>query len=109
MPSDVDLMRTRTLPAGKLKTIIVNRHHISSNKKNSGNLPVFSVKCGKETVRGHKAVIHGTSSFEYNPENPLNCGATAWNRTRAEVQVIDIEENIVEPSQWTLDSYSNRQ
>ena len=102
-------MRTRILPAGKSKKIIVNRHRIKSNKKDDANLPPISVKCVKETLHGHNTRILGPSTIQYSPEKPLNCGATLWIETKAEVHVIDKGADSSGISQLTLDLYSHRQ
>ena len=103
-------MEKTILAAGEKKTIIVNRHHINSNKKKGTNLPPLTVRCGNEIFRGHSLKGFSAWKIDYEPEKPLNCGATLWVTTTSEVQVIlNDESDSNNYSQLTLDSYSHRQ
>lgn len=71
----------------KKKTIIhVNQHVIRSNKKNSTDNPVLTVKSGKDNVYAHEAEIldpdgNLLAKVIYSPEKPLSCGARVWIET----------------------------
>lgn len=71
----------------KKKTIIhVNQHVIRSNKKNSTDDPVLTVKSGKDNVYAHEAEIldqdgNLLAKVIYSPEKPLSCGARVWIET----------------------------
>lgn len=68
------------LPAGTIKRIHVNQHHLRANAKTGANLPVYTVKNRGRTYTGHTVNIHGPS-FLPNPAKPLPCGARAWVQT----------------------------
>ena len=77
--------------AGKrgVTRIHVNMHNIRANKKNGSNLPVITVKKGKQNVYGHTVEINGPSAVVYSPDNPLGCGARVWVETVSGVTVQD--------------------
>lgn len=71
-----------------MKTIIhVNQHVIKSNRKNSENKPVLTVKTYKDNRYAHEVEIKGESKVVYSPDKPLSCGAYVWMETEAEVIV----------------------
>lgn len=75
------------------KTIIhVNQHIIRSNKKNSADEPVLTVKSGKENNYAHEAEIldeagNLVAKVIYSPEKPLSCGARVWIETNLNVKL----------------------
>jgi len=72
-----------------MKTIIhVNQHVIKSNRKNSVNDPVLTVKTYKNNEYAHEVMIHGPSKVVYNADKPLSCGAHVWIETQSLVEVI---------------------
>lgn len=72
-----------------MKTIIhVNQHVVKSNRKNSVNDPVLTVKTYKENRYAHEVDIKGDSKVVYSPDKPLSCGAHVWIETQGEVTVI---------------------
>lgn len=72
-----------------MKTIIhVNQHVVKSNRKNSVNDPVLTVKTYKENRYAHEVDIKGPSKVVYSPGKPLSCGAHVWMETQAEVTII---------------------
>lgn len=76
------------IPAGPIKRIHVNQHHIKANRKNGNeDLPVFTVKTSRLNVRGQSVKIIGESETIYSPDKPLSCGARVWVQTTAEVHV----------------------
>ena len=67
--------------------IHVNQHNIRANKKNNSDLPVITVKKGKQNIYGHTVEIAGPSVVVYSPENPLGCGARVWVETLSTVSI----------------------
>jgi len=76
----------------KLTRIHVNQHHIRSNHKSGGNLPVISVKTYDDTQTCNRVDLkdeqgHVVASVIYSPDKPLPCGARVWIETRLDVHV----------------------
>ena len=72
-----------------MKSIIhVNRHHIRANDMYRKQLPVFTVKQGKNNFYAEEVLIDGPSKLIYSPNNPLSCGAKVWIETQAGVQMV---------------------
>jgi hypothetical protein len=71
------------------KTIIhVNQHVIKSNRKNSKNDPILTVKSYNDNRYAHEVEIEGSSKIVYSPEKPLSCGAHVWIETNSVVKII---------------------
>jgi hypothetical protein len=77
--------------AGKrgVTRIHVNQQNIRSNKKNNSDLPVVTVKKGKQNVYGHIVEIAGPSVVVYSPHTPLGCGARVWVETLSAVSITE--------------------
>ena len=72
-----------------MKTIVhVNQHVIKSNRKNSVEEPVLTVKTYKSNTYAHEVNIKGDSKVVYSPDKPLSCGAHVWIETQSEVEII---------------------
>ena len=72
-----------------MKSVIhINQHKIKRNRKLGTTEPVITVKDYKSNRYGSKVKIKGESTVVYQPHKPLQCGATAWIETQAEVEVI---------------------
>ena len=72
-----------------MKTIVhVNQHVIKSNRKNSVEEPVLTVKTYKSNTYAHEVNIKGNSKVVYSPDKPLSCGAHVWIETQSEVEII---------------------
>jgi hypothetical protein len=72
-----------------MKTIIhVNQHVIKSNRKNSVNEPVLTVKTYKNNEYAHEVMVHGPCKVIYSPDQPLSCGAHVWIETQSPVEVV---------------------
>ena len=72
-----------------MKTIIhVNQHVIKSNRKNSVNDPVLTVKTYKSNKYAHEVMVHGPCKVIYSPDQPLSCGAHVWIETQSPVEVV---------------------
>jgi hypothetical protein len=72
-----------------MKTIVhVNQHVIKSNRKNSAEDPVLTVKTYKDNRYAHEVEILGPSKIIYSPDKPLSCGAHVWIETEGEVVVV---------------------
>lgn len=70
-----------------MKTIIhVNRQLIAYNRLTGAELPVYTIKRGKQTTYGFGVEIKGPSQM-VDPRHtaPLPCGARAWIETEAPV------------------------
>ena len=76
--------------AGKrgVTRIHVNQHNIRANKKNGTDLPIVTVKRGKQNMYGHVVEIEGPSVVVYSPDKPLSCGAHVWVETLSVVRVL---------------------
>jgi hypothetical protein len=72
-----------------VKTIVhVNQHVIKSNRKNSVEEPVLTVKTYKSNTYAHEVNIKGNSKVVYSPDKPLSCGAHVWIETESEVEIV---------------------
>ena len=72
-----------------MKTLIhVNQHVIKSNRKNSVEEPVLTVKTYKSNTYAHEVNIKGNSKVVYSPNKPLSCGAHVWIETESEVEIV---------------------
>lgn len=77
-----------TLPSGKIKRVVVNRHMILKNRKHGTKEPPVSVhQSGKPVTRGHTVILHGHSTVRYTPDKPLSCGAELYIETTRAVTV----------------------
>lgn len=85
------MAKTKTIRAGLLKRIHVNKHLIGKNRKHGTNDPVLTCKTSKGNFKGHSLEIKGSSRLVYSPEKPLSCGAWVWIETKAEVEITDNE------------------
>ena len=77
----------RVIPA---KTQIhVNRNNIRDNKDKSLEelIPVLSVKNRTDNIYGYSIKINGPCEIIYRPQKPLDCHATLWIETFAQVNV----------------------
>jgi len=72
-----------------MKTVIhISQHKIKLNQKHNLNEPVITAKDYKRNRYGRTAKVKGESTVVYQPNKPLQCGATCWIETQAEVEVI---------------------
>ena len=82
----------------KLCRIVVNKHVIKANKKDTNHLgragapgqyaaPISCQVSGRRVVAGYTIVIDGPAKVIYNRDKPLKCGATTWIETRSRVRV----------------------
>ncbi len=67
----------------------VNQHVIKSNHKTGKKDPVLTIKTYKSNTYASKIRIKGPCTIEYNPNEPLSCGARVWINTKAEVEIIE--------------------
>ena len=69
-----------------MKTIIhINQHTIKNNRKTKSRDPVITTKTYKSNERFKEVYISGPCKVIYSPDKPLDCGATVWIETQAEV------------------------
>ena len=73
------------------KRIVVNRHKVRANKKNGTRIPPIMVHTYIGKRYGSRVDIRGPSHVIYNPDKPLECGATCWIETYAQL-VLDGKE-----------------
>ena len=73
--------------------IHVNMHNIRANLKKGTDLPVITVKKGKQNVYGHEVLVDGPSAVVYSPGKPLSCGARVWIETVSTVRVTERGSN----------------
>jgi len=79
-----------------MKSIIhVNNHVIKRNAKTGEREPTLTVKQGRKNTYAHSVEILGPSRVVYSPDKPLNCGATVWIETTAEV-VLNTDATLTE-------------
>lgn len=83
--------RTKTPYAGMrgVTRIHVNMHNIRANLKKGTDLPVITVKKGKQNVYGHEVLVDGPSAVVYSPGKPLSCGARVWIETVSTVRIAE--------------------
>lgn len=91
----------RYLKAGTVKRIHVDRRVMRANLQDGTNKPALTVQTSKGPMKARRVTVLGYSEMEQaGPEysevdgrlirtiNPLSCGARAWLRTTAAVEVI---------------------
>jgi hypothetical protein len=76
------------------KVIHINQHTIRANKTKGENLPPITVKTYKSNTYARRVEILDkdgsvVATIQYQPENPLSCGATVWISTENEVVIVD--------------------
>jgi hypothetical protein len=76
-----------------MKTRIhVNQHHIRSNKSKGTDLPVITIKRGKENTYCNEVEILGPSKIIYSGSGDvgpiLSCGARVVIETESEIKII---------------------
>jgi hypothetical protein len=78
----------------KMKTKIhVNQHNIRSNKQKGTDLPVITIKRGKENIYCNEVEILGPSKIIYGGDGKdakplLSCGARVIIETESEINII---------------------
>lgn len=73
----------KTLKAGTLKRVHVDRRIMAQNAKNGENKPYYTIQTSKGSIKAR--VVEGF--FRFDQEKPrLNCGARAYGETRGEVR-----------------------
>jgi hypothetical protein len=74
------------------KFIHVNQHRIRSNKSKKTNLPVITIKEGKNNTYCNEVEILGPSKIVYCGEGDvkpiLSCGARVVIETESEIKII---------------------
>jgi hypothetical protein len=81
---------------GKKIIVHVNQHHIKHNAKNGTNLPLFTVKMDGRTLYAWSVIKTGPSCLEPHINDPLACGARAYDTTYSPVLLLD-EDNKIFP------------
>lgn len=76
----------KTLKAGTIKRIHVNKHVILANLKRGENNPPITIQTSKGPIRARRLVVKGSSETVYSPHKPLKCGARLWQQTKAAVE-----------------------
>lgn len=73
--------------------IHVNQHNIRSNKKKGTDLPVITIKQGKNNTYCNSLEILGPSKITYSGSGDkppiLSCGARVIIETDAEIRILD--------------------
>jgi hypothetical protein len=70
-------------------TVIVNRHIVTANKKESKEDPVISVNTYKGVIYGKVIEFLGASKLIQDVNHPRSCGATVWLECQLEELLID--------------------
>jgi hypothetical protein len=73
----------RSLGAGKIKRIHVNKHVIAKNLKHGTDLPAISIQHTGGPTPARVVAIHGPSLMR--SDKPLKCGARVYIETTAEI------------------------
>jgi uncharacterized membrane protein len=76
---------------GSTTKVHVNQHNIRSNTSNGTELPVITIKSGKENFYADRVEIQGPSTINYcgaNGKPLLSCGARVIIETTATVKII---------------------
>ena len=71
---------------GTIKRLHVDKRVIASNLKHGKDDPPITLQTSRGSFKTKGAKIHGPSTFIYDNENPLSCGARLWIETTAEVE-----------------------
>jgi hypothetical protein len=58
--------------------IHVRQDRLRHNRKYGTNDPVITIRSGDRLTYCHEAIIEGICKIVYQPQQPLNCGATLW-------------------------------
>ena len=76
----------------KVKKIHINQHNIRSNKTKDTDLPVITIKIGRDNYYCNEIEINGPSKLSYcgsGDEKPLvSCGARVILETTSEVKIL---------------------
>lgn len=91
---------------GTIKRLHVDKHVIQANLKHGRNDPAITVQTSKGPLKAYRVDVHGPSSFIYQPNKPLSCGARLWIETHAELTLSN-NVNDVEPGS-DLESWAVR-
>lgn len=75
------------------RRIHINQHIIKANKKSGERQPPITIKSYKTNEKGSHVSIKDASGnvvaeVIYSPDKPLDCGATVWIETSADVEVV---------------------
>jgi hypothetical protein len=72
----------------KQSTIIhVRQDRLRHNRKYATNDPVITIRSGNRLTYCHEATIEGNCKLVYQPDRPLNCGATLWLEIKPTIKV----------------------
>lgn len=75
----------RTLEAGTVKRIHVDRRVLAQNRNNGENKPAYTIQTSKGPIKARVVKIEGVLEFnQYN--KPLSCGARMYGVTRSTVK-----------------------
>lgn len=78
----------KTIKAGTIKRIHVNRHILAKNLKESKNDPALTIQTSKGPVPASLVEVQGVVRFlqaGVSAPKPLNCGARVWVETHGQV------------------------
>jgi hypothetical protein len=75
----------RSIRAGILKRIHVNRGLLAANKKHGTRQPPITIQCSDGRVSARRVVVNGAVEVVYG-DKQLSCGAWVWVETRAAVR-----------------------
>jgi hypothetical protein len=82
--------QTRTLRAGTIKRLHVDRRVIAQNRNSGRNDPAITIQTSKGAFKAHEVRVSGPSRFVQS-QKPLSCGARLWVETNAEI-VYEVSE-----------------
>lgn len=75
----------KTLPAGTVKRIHVDRRVIAQNRKTGGRAPALTIQTSKGPIKAWWIDIRGPIIFNQKAKQ-LKCGARIYGHTYAEVR-----------------------
>lgn len=75
----------KTLEAGRIKRLHVDRRIMAQNKRDDKNAPALTIQTSSGSIKARSITILGVAHL-IQSEKPLSCGARAWVETYSEVQ-----------------------
>jgi hypothetical protein len=76
----------KTLPAGTVKRIHVDRRIIAQNRKNGTKLPHWTIQTSKGPIKCSEWKLLGPIQGSGPDDKQLSCGARVYMVTRSEVE-----------------------
>lgn len=79
----------KSLPAGTIKRIHVNRQVVARNRKFNQEKPAITIQTSRGPIRARQAVVRGTmhviQAGRHTKRKQLGCGAMIWLETTSKI------------------------